>query len=88
MIRSTKDLLTDSDFRRYILNPQQGDSKFWDQWKNLSPENHLYFDEAQNIIKEFYEPLSAEEFQIEAIAFKRKIDVTNAEKKDIISLLK
>jgi len=81
-----QDLVTNIEFRKFVLNPQQGDHVYWDRWKNESLENQLLFEEAAVLIKDFYEPLSAEEFQSEAIEFKRKIDVTNAEKNDIVSL--
>jgi len=86
MKNNFQDLLTDIEFRKFVLNPRQGDSKYWDVWKNESQENQQLFEETEKLIKDFYEPLSAEEFQTEAIEFKRKIDVTNAEKNDIISL--
>ena len=81
-----RDLITNPEFRKYILNPSQGDSSYWAQWAGESPENLKSFEEAKAIIKDFYEPLSPEEFQIEAIEFQRRIGVTQSEKNDIISL--
>lgn len=54
--------------------------------ENEREENNLAFEEARAIILNFYEPLSPEEFQTEAINFKRKIDITRTEKNNIISL--
>ena len=81
-----EDLLTNPDFRKYILNPYQGDRSYWEHWINESPENKVLFEEAKSIIRQFYEPLSPEEFQIEASAFQRRIGITQAEKNDIVSL--
>jgi len=81
-----EDLLTNPDFRKYILNPYQGNQIYWTQWIKESSENKVLFEEAKSIITEFYEPLSPEEFQIEAIEFQRKIGITQAEKNDIVSL--
>lgn len=83
---SLQDLLTNPEFRRFTLNPLQGSGEFWLEWKEQSEENRRVFNEARSLIRDFYEPLSADEFQDEAIEFKRRIDVTRAEKDDIISL--
>lgn len=86
MEKGVDNLLTNERFRRYVLNPNQGDSDYWDNWKKEHIENIDLFNQAKSLIIDFYEPLSSEEFQTEAIAFKRKIDVTNADKNDIIKL--
>jgi len=86
MNKGVEELLTNDRFRRFVLNPNQGDSDYWQNWKKEQIENIDFFEQAKSIFIDFYEPLSSEEFQTEAIAFKRKIDITNADKNDIISL--
>jgi len=86
MKNQIRDLITNPEFKKYILNPSQGDSSYWSRWRNKSPENLQAFEEAKAMIKDFYEPLSPEEFQIEAIEFRRRIGITQSEKNDIISL--
>jgi ferric-dicitrate binding protein FerR (iron transport regulator) len=81
-----RDLITNPEFRKFILNPSQGDGDYWEGWANEHPENFQAFEEAKSIIKDFYEPLSPEEFQIEAMEFQRRIGITQSEKNDIISL--
>ncbi len=81
-----EDLLTNLNFRKCILNPNQGDTECWERWKESEEENQRIAEEAKNIILDFYDPLSPEEFESEAIEFRRKINVTSSEKKDIISL--
>lgn len=83
MRKGIEDLLTNEHFRQHILNPNQGESDYWENW---AKENTDLYNQAKSLIIDFYQPLSEAEFQSEAIAFKRKIDVTNADKHHIISL--
>ena len=86
MRKGIEDLLTDEHFRQHILNPSIAEGDYWKNWLNEHEENADLYEQAKSLIIDFYEPLSKEEFQAEAIDFKRKIDVTNADKNDIISL--
>ncbi len=86
IVSSLDELLNNDSFRRFVLNPNQDEDGAWDQWINGSSDNQKLYKEASEIIKSFYEPLSPEEFQSEAIKFKRRIDVTSTDKNDIISL--
>jgi len=86
MGKKLEDLLTNLNFRRCILNPNQGDSECWDKWKESDQRNEQLSEEAKEIILSFYNPLSPDEFESEAIEFRRKINITSSEKKDIISL--
>jgi ferric-dicitrate binding protein FerR (iron transport regulator) len=86
MLTSLEQLLTDDSFRRFVLNPNQAEDNPWESWINQNAENQILFQEAKEIIRDFYQPLSSEEFQFEAIRFKRSIEITHADKNDIISL--
>ena len=86
MRKGIEDLLTDEHFRQHILNPSIAEGDYWKNWLNEHEENADLYGQAKSLIIDFYEPLSKEEFQAEAIDFKRKIDVTIADKNDIISL--
>ena len=86
MNRGLEDLLSNQSFHKYILNPNQGDNEFWKNWIKLNERNQELYNEARRLILDFYEPLTAEEFEEEAICFQRKINVTSTEKNDIIGL--
>jgi len=86
MRKGIEDLLTDVNFRQHILNPNNEESDFWKGWIEEDEENAELFEQAKSLIIDFYEPLSEEEYQTEAIKFKRKINVTNADKEGINSL--
>lgn len=86
MNKGIDELLSDSRFIKYILNPIQGDDKYWESWINANDENQQLFNEASSLIKDLYEPLTPDEFQTQAIDFKRKIDISDAEKSDIVRL--
>ena len=81
-----EELLTDARFRKFVLNPNQGDGPYWELWCMKSEEHNKAYKVAKSILINFYEPLPADEFHEEAIKFKRAIDITNADKKDIVSL--
>jgi transmembrane sensor len=86
MSKKIEDLLTDQSFRRFVLNPQQGDFAAWEDWVNSSDENRRLYQEAHQIIIDFYNPLSQEEFESQSIEFTRRINVTKSEQRDIIGL--
>jgi ferric-dicitrate binding protein FerR (iron transport regulator) len=86
MSKKIEDLLTDQSFRRFVLNPRQGDFAAWDDWVNSSDENKRLYQEAMQLIVDFYQPLSSEEFESQSIEFNRRIKLTESEHKDIISL--
>lgn len=86
MKKGIEDLLTDSSFRQHILNPNFKENDFWENWLKESGENAHIYEQAKFIITDFYKPLSEEEYQSEAMTFKRKIDLTIADRNDIISL--
>lgn len=68
------------------MNPQQKDPAMWKEWANSSDENLQLYQDARDLVLQFYSPLSPEEFESEAIEFRRRINVTNTEKNDIVSL--
>lgn len=86
MNKKIEDLLCDQGFRRFVLNPHQGESADWGNWAKLSEENQKLYQEARNLIIDFYNPLSPEEFESQSIEFTRRINVTKSDQKDIISL--
>jgi ferric-dicitrate binding protein FerR (iron transport regulator) len=86
MAGSLDELLTNGSFRRFVLNPTQDEDNTWERWINESAVNRELYEEASEILRDFYEPLSPDEFQSEAIKFKRSIDVTRADKNDINNL--
>jgi len=86
MVGKLEDLLTNLNFRKCILNPNRGDTECWERWKESDDKNEQISEEAKDIILDFYSPLSPEEFESEAIEFRRRINVTSSEKEDIISL--
>ncbi len=81
-----EDLLADNTFRRFVLNPNQGDHHVWEEFANSTEENNAIIEEARQLIIDFYDPLTPEEFEFQAIDFRRRINVTRSEKEDIISL--
>jgi ferric-dicitrate binding protein FerR (iron transport regulator) len=86
MSKKIEDLLTDQSFRRFILNPQQGNFTVWEDWISCSEENRELYREAREFIMDFYKPLSQEEFESQSIEFTRRINITKSEHKDIMSL--
>ncbi len=86
MRKGIEDLLTDKSFRQHILNPNIDEGDYWKNWLNEHVGNAELFEQAKSLIIEFYQPLSEEEYQTEAINFKRKINLTNADKDNIINL--
>jgi ferric-dicitrate binding protein FerR (iron transport regulator) len=86
MSKKIEDLLTDQSFRRFVLNPHQGDYAAWEDWLNCNEENKRLYLEARQLIMDFYNPLSQEEFESQSIEFIRRINVTKSEQKDIVSL--
>jgi transmembrane sensor len=86
MEKKIEDLLTDQSFRKYILNPYQGNNSCWGEWRKESAANAAIYEEARNLILDFYEPLSTEEFESEALNFRRRINITPSDKNSIIHL--
>lgn len=86
MRKGIEELLTDKHFRKHILNPNNGEGDYWKNWLNEHEENAELFEQAKSLIIDFYKPLSEEEYQTEAINFKRKIDITISDKIDIVNL--
>jgi ferric-dicitrate binding protein FerR (iron transport regulator) len=80
-----EDLLTDQSFINHILNPQQ-DAVHWKKWKNMDEQNVALYDEAKEIILDFYESLTPEEYELEEKLFKRSIRFVASGKNDIIKL--
>jgi len=81
-----EDLFSDQSFRRYLLNPHQEGNSHSEKWDHFKEENPDLFNEAKSYIIGFYQPLTPEEFESDSIEFRRKINITNSEKSNIISL--
>jgi transmembrane sensor len=86
MSKKIEDLLTDQSFRRFVLNPQQGEYGSWEDWLSSDEKNLGLYQEARQLIVDFYNPLSQQEFESQSIEFTRLINVTESEHKDIVSL--
>ena len=81
-----EDLVTDISFLQHVLNPNFKENGHWTEWAKSSEENALLYEEARSVILNFYHPLSQEEYQEAAMDFKKKIDLTPADKYDILKL--
>ena len=46
MSKSIEDLLVNERFRKYVLNPNQGDHDYWEEWSNENEDNKSSFEEA------------------------------------------
>jgi transmembrane sensor len=86
MSKKIEDLLTDQSFRRFVLNPQQGEYGSWEDWLSSDEKNLGLYQEARQLIVDFYNPLSQQEFESQSIEFTRLINVAESEHKDIVSL--
>lgn len=86
MEKKIEDLLTDQSFRKYVLNPYQGNNSYWSDWRKANETNATIYDEARGLILNFYEPLSTEEYESEALKFRRSINITPSDKNSIINL--
>jgi hypothetical protein len=81
MSKKIEDLLTDQSFRRFVLNPQQGEYGSWEDWLSSDEKNLGLYQEARQLIVDFYNPLSQQEFESQSIEFTRLINVTESEHK-------
>jgi transmembrane sensor len=86
MEKKIEDLLTDQSFRKYVLNPYQGNNTYWSDWQKANETNATIYEEARRLILGFYEPLSTEEYESEALKFRRSINITSSDKNSIINL--
>lgn len=86
MEKKIEDLLSDPGFRKYVLNPYQGNNSSWSEWRKESSANAALFEEARDLIFGFYEPLSTEEYESETLKFRRRINITPSDKHSIIHL--